>query len=108
MVQRDSSLLRDLAEGRRKFVQAASLLDAALQIRRAGLEHLVQVTTQDELDAMALAGERLEDERAARFAQAVLEPEEALAPFDGGKSLARKVKARDELVMARALEKARR
>lgn len=71
--------------------------DAALLVARAGVQ--VAVETRDEVVALAWAGERVAEERAAMVGRAVKRPALAFLPFDGGTALG------DEILTA-ALEKA--
>lgn len=66
---------------------AAALLDAALLVRRAGLEHLVQGPTRVEVEALARAGELVTQERLADLVAKLRHPAAALAPFDDGRAL---------------------
>lgn len=94
------SLLRALVnEERFKKDPAGALLDAALIVLRGHLEHLVTEPTRGEALAMAVAGERIADERRAKLSVAIKRPAKALEPFDGGAAL-------DEELMDAALEKA--
>ena len=84
------SLLRELiADEEFERDAHAALVNAALLVRRAGLEHLVSDATLVEVEAMALAGERLADERLASLVNALEKPEDAIAAIDGGRSQAR-------------------
>jgi hypothetical protein len=66
------------------------LEDMALLVRRAGLEHLIVDPDQEELLALANAGDRLAMEREALRIVCQAAPHEALRPFDGG-AMARKI-----------------
>ena len=63
------------------------LLDAALLVRRAGLEHLVTEPTLEEIVALAKAGEILAHEHAGLAALAHQSPLEFRALLDGGDAL---------------------
>lgn len=79
------SLLRALVDVETfKASPSQALLDAALRVRRAGLEHLVTEAAPAEVDALALAGEVLAAERAVLSALAFRDVEGVAALFDGG------------------------
>lgn len=63
------------------------LLDAALLVRRAGLEHLVTEAEPREVLAMVQAGEILAHERASLAAKAIQQPLHFEALMDGGDKL---------------------
>jgi hypothetical protein len=92
------SLLRELVDevGFREK-PAHALLEAALLVRRAGLEHLVLGPTRAEVLALAQAGEAIAKERVALLLAALENAPAFLADFDGG------ARARN-LVMEAALE----
>lgn len=78
------SLLRALVDVEAfKASASQALLDAALRVRRAGLEHLVTEAAPAEVDALALAGEVLAAERAWLAARAAVAPEAVAALFGG-------------------------
>jgi hypothetical protein len=79
------SLLRELVD-ESAFRENAerALLNAALLVRRSGLEHLVTEASHAEVLAMAQAGEILAKERVAQFLSAVENVPGFLAEFDGG------------------------
>jgi hypothetical protein len=82
---RKKSVLRELVDPKLWAEdQAAALMDAAFVVRRAGLEHLVGEVTRAEALAMAVAGERIQKERAALLAGALSDPAEAVSAYDGG------------------------
>jgi hypothetical protein len=86
------SVLRQLVDADRlKKDPAAELLDAALVVKRAGLEHLVTEATGVEVHALAKAGEILAKERIAALVLALSDPTRAIAPFDGGAASGREV-----------------
>ena len=60
------------------------LPDMALLLRRAGLEHLVDEASVEEVLALAEAGDRLVQERTAYLVYCLARPHEASRPFDGG------------------------
>lgn len=64
----------------------AALLDAALLVRRAGLEHLVGTATLLEVQALALAGEHLQKEQLVDLTRALADPLAAISDVDGGKT----------------------
>jgi hypothetical protein len=71
-----------------------ALPEAALLLRRAGLEHLVTgFPSPEEVQALANAGDVLELERAAALARAIHDRGAALAPFDGGACVRAETKA---------------
>lgn len=82
------SLLRELInEPLFKKDPKKALLDAAILVRMAGLEHLVTEATRAEVVALALAGLHLGKVSAIDVAKALLAPEEIVAPIDGGAAL---------------------
>lgn len=85
------SLLRDLVD-RELFSKnpTLALYDAALLLRRAGLEHLVTDATRAEVEALAAAGEQIKSELAVLFTTADRAPEVVAANYDGGLALAEK------------------
>lgn len=103
------SLLRKLAgrdESAFRKDPHKALLDAALLVRRAGLEHLVTEAEPAEVLAMATAGERIAQERAALL---FADPASALEPIDGG-AAKREALLEEAFAIAarRAAKKARR
>jgi hypothetical protein len=70
--------LRDFAD------KNHDLYHCALVVRRAGLEHLLEDVTVEEIDALCRAGTSLLKEQVAYIVAAIRAPEEALRPFDGG------------------------
>jgi hypothetical protein len=64
-----------------------ALLAAALDVRRAGLEHLVDAeVSPEEVKALGMAGDLLEVERALLFRKALADPESLERAFDGGRA----------------------
>lgn len=86
----------------------AALLDAALQIRRAGLEHLVTraEATPSAIAALMKAGQIVEAERAVFVARALQSPEDVAAIYDAGSS--RIEKACDVVLEAAVRRRSRR
>ena len=84
-----------------KKAAARALLNAALLVRRAGLEHLVTEATEGEVLALAQAGEVLLEEHFAALVVALRDPARAIASLDGGATLRREV-LRDALAEARS------
>lgn len=102
--QRSASLLRQLIKTedlRDKKRAARALMNAALLVRRAGLQHLVTEATEAEVLALAQAGEVLQGEQLAAIAVAVHDPALAVQPLDGGATVRRQV-IRDALAEARS------
>ena len=60
---------------------------AALLVRRAGLEHLIDDATGAEVAAMVQAGNEIIKEQAVVFAATLLDPAHAFVPYDSGKAL---------------------
>ena len=82
------SLLRELInESLFETNPKKALLDAAILVRMAGLEHLVTEATRSEVVALALAGLHLGKVNAIDVAKALLDPEKTVAPIDGGAAL---------------------
>lgn len=76
------SLLRELAGS----TDPTKLLDAAILIKRAGLEHLVGVAGEAEVLVMARAGEILQKENNVQLAYGLRNYGEFVAEFDGGEA----------------------
>ncbi len=92
--------LRELALASSKEDPRAKLEDAALLVRRAGLEHLVipddgGPITVDEINALAKAGETLAAERVVMFFTEARAPGSIGSVLDGGKSFLRAILARE-------------
>lgn len=81
----ESALHGDLADAFR------TLKEAALLVRKAGLEHLVTEATEVEVKALAEAGEIVAKEHAVLLTVSLMDPASAVAPFDGGALLRRSV-----------------
>lgn len=64
-----------------------ALVEAAVKLRRAGLEHLVDPdVSEEEVEALGMAGDLLEIERALLARKALNDPEALHRAFDGGKA----------------------
>lgn len=99
------SLLRQLVDQNlREENESLAIFEAALLVRQAGLEHLVTEATEEEVVALACAGERLVAEHATVLARAFRAPEEVSRIFDKGESLRRSF-MRHALAAVRAKEK---
>lgn len=66
---------------------AGELMRAAIKVQRARCSHLVTEATALELDALARAAERLEDEHATLLAAKFRDFAKALEPYDGGEAV---------------------
>lgn len=86
-VARPRSVLRQILLARKHDERelGAALLEAAMQVQRAQLAHLVTEATGAEIAALADAGDLLAQERSLRLVKALLDPADAFAFSDGGR-----------------------